>query len=120
MFVPLIIITLWIGLYPKPWFQILEQPVGQIVQTIHDNSSANAPVSAQTAPQPLPCAPGTVGQNGVDGRGSLTDPRQLGRGAARALKPALFPAFNGAAKAVPDSKPIYEASAKAVVTKASH
>jgi len=27
-FVPLIIMALWIGLYPKPFFQILEQPVG--------------------------------------------------------------------------------------------
>jgi NADH-quinone oxidoreductase subunit M len=51
-FVPLIIVALWIGLYPKPFFQILEQPVNQIVQTIHDNSNsqANAPVNAQVAP----------------------------------------------------------------------
>ena len=32
-FVPLIIMAFWIGLYPKPFFQILEQPVNQIVQT---------------------------------------------------------------------------------------
>jgi NADH-quinone oxidoreductase subunit M len=51
-FVPLIIMSLWIGLYPKPFFQILEQPVNQIVQTIHDNSNANAPVNAQIAPAP--------------------------------------------------------------------
>ena len=53
-FVPLIIMALWIGLYPKPFFQILEQPVNQIVQTIHDNSNsnANAPVNAQVAPAP--------------------------------------------------------------------
>jgi NADH-quinone oxidoreductase subunit M len=51
-FVPLIIMALWIGLYPKPFFQILEQPVNQIVQTIHDNSNANAPVNAQIAPAP--------------------------------------------------------------------
>src|ERR1700676_5466896 len=31
-FVPLLIMTFWIGLYPKPFFQILEQPVHQIVQ----------------------------------------------------------------------------------------
>src|SRR3979409_540207 len=41
-FVPLIIMALWIGLYPKPLFQILEQPVNQIVQTIHDNSNSQA------------------------------------------------------------------------------
>jgi NADH:ubiquinone oxidoreductase subunit 4 (subunit M) len=50
--VPLIIMALWIGLYPKPFFQILEQPVNQIVQTIHDNSNANPPVNAQAAPAP--------------------------------------------------------------------
>jgi NADH-quinone oxidoreductase subunit M len=49
-FVPLIIMALWIGLYPKPFFQILEQPVNQIVQTIHNNSNANASENAQVAP----------------------------------------------------------------------
>jgi NADH-quinone oxidoreductase subunit M len=33
-FAPLLILALWIGLYPKPFFQILEQPVNQIVQTV--------------------------------------------------------------------------------------
>jgi len=53
-FVPLIVMALWIGLYPKPFFQILEQPVNQIVQTIHDKSDVNAPVNAQVAPAPTP------------------------------------------------------------------
>jgi NADH-quinone oxidoreductase subunit M len=53
-FAPLIIMALWIGLYPKPFFQILEQPVNQIVQTIHDNSNSNAAVNAQVAPAPSP------------------------------------------------------------------
>jgi NADH-quinone oxidoreductase subunit M len=30
-FAPLVILAFWIGLYPKPFFQILEQPVNQIV-----------------------------------------------------------------------------------------
>src|SRR5271157_1497834 len=59
-FVPLIVMALWIGVYPKPFFQILEQPVNQIVQTIHDNP-ANAPVNAQVAPAPVPQAPAVVG-----------------------------------------------------------
>jgi NADH:ubiquinone oxidoreductase subunit 4 (subunit M) len=46
--------ALWIGLYPKPFFQILEQPVNQIVQTIHDNPNSNAAVNAQVAPAPRP------------------------------------------------------------------
>lgn len=33
-FVPLIIMAFWIGLYPKPFFQILEQPVNQLVRTV--------------------------------------------------------------------------------------
>jgi NADH-quinone oxidoreductase subunit M len=64
-FVPLIIMALWIGLYPKPFFQILEQPVNQIVQTIHNNTNANAPVNAQVAPAPSPQAPAVVGANVV-------------------------------------------------------
>jgi NADH-quinone oxidoreductase subunit M len=51
-FAPLIIMALWIGLYPKPFFQILEQPVNQLVQTIHDGSNLNAPANAQIAPAP--------------------------------------------------------------------
>jgi hypothetical protein len=51
--VPLIIMALWIGLYPKPFFQILEQPVNQLVQTIHDGANPNAPVNAQFVPQGL-------------------------------------------------------------------
>jgi len=53
-FVPLIIMALWIGLYPKPFFQILEQPVNQIVQTIHNNSNPNAPANAKIAPTSAP------------------------------------------------------------------
>src|SRR5208282_5162022 len=33
-FVPLLIMAFWIGLYPKPFFQILEQPVNQIVENV--------------------------------------------------------------------------------------
>src|SRR5258708_18147736 len=33
-FVPLLIMAFWIGLYPKPFFQILEQPVNQLVYTV--------------------------------------------------------------------------------------
>jgi NADH-quinone oxidoreductase subunit M len=56
-FVPLIIMAFWIGLYPKPFFQILEQPVNQIVQTI-DN--AKAVVNAQAVPQVAPVTPAAV------------------------------------------------------------
>jgi len=50
-FVPLIVCAFWIGLYPKPFFQILESPVNQIVQTIQANNP-NAPINAQAMPAP--------------------------------------------------------------------
>jgi NADH-quinone oxidoreductase subunit M len=52
-FAPLIVMALWIGLYPKPFFQILEQPVNQIVQTIQDSkANPNLPVNAMIATPP--------------------------------------------------------------------
>jgi hypothetical protein len=33
-FAPLIALALFIGIYPKPFFQILQQPVQQLVQTV--------------------------------------------------------------------------------------
>jgi NADH-quinone oxidoreductase subunit M len=39
-FVPLIAMALWIGLYPKPFFQILEQPVTQISRDVHQQASS--------------------------------------------------------------------------------
>ena len=60
-FVPLIIMAFWIGLYPKPFFQILEQPVNQIVQTIHDNSE-RADLRSSRAPSDQP-APAAVAPN---------------------------------------------------------
>src|SRR5271155_1064747 len=41
-FVPLLIMAFWIGLYPKPFFQILEQPVNQIVQNVHNPQTGGA------------------------------------------------------------------------------
>ena len=57
-FVPLVICAFWIGLYPKPFFQILEQPVNQIVSTIRPGyplPTSSAPVvNAQAAPAAAP------------------------------------------------------------------
>jgi len=52
-FVPLIIAAFWIGLYPKPFFQILEQPVNHLVATVHQNDAQpqgmmNAAVQPET------------------------------------------------------------------------
>jgi NADH-quinone oxidoreductase subunit M len=41
-FVPLLVMAFWIGLYPKPFFQILEQPVNQIVQNVRNPQTGDA------------------------------------------------------------------------------
>src|ERR1700760_4460360 len=38
-FAPLVIIAFWIGLYPKPFFRILEQPVNNLVATVNGGAS---------------------------------------------------------------------------------
>jgi NADH-quinone oxidoreductase subunit M len=59
-FVPLLIMAFWIGLYPKPFFQILEQPVNQIVQSVRNpqaGGAANAALLPGTeAMKPAPLA----------------------------------------------------------------
>jgi NADH-quinone oxidoreductase subunit M len=54
-FVPLLIMAFWIGLFPKPFFQILEQPVNNLVATMNRESGtpgtpANATAKAVPAP----------------------------------------------------------------------
>jgi NADH-quinone oxidoreductase subunit M len=44
-FAPLIILALWIGLYPKPFFQILEQPVNQLVLSVRPTYPGLAPTA---------------------------------------------------------------------------
>ena len=56
--VPLVIWAFWIGLYPKPFFSVLEQPVAAIVERVNPdfyktppaNASLSAPVQAAVAP----------------------------------------------------------------------
>jgi NADH-quinone oxidoreductase subunit M len=53
IFAPLVILAFWIGLYPKPFFQILEQPVNQIVQTVrpgYPGTSGTVNAAGQAAP----------------------------------------------------------------------
>jgi NADH-quinone oxidoreductase subunit M len=55
-FVPLIICAFWIGLYPKPLFRILDQPVTEMVERINSNGYYNAAAPVLTAPAPAPKA----------------------------------------------------------------
>jgi len=48
VFVPLMIWALSIGVYPKPYFEILEKPVAQIVHRVHQ-ASASVAQAADTA-----------------------------------------------------------------------
>ncbi len=58
-FVPLIIMAFWIGLYPKPFFQILEQPVNHTIAMVRpDYPQPGTPVNA--ALQPPVLAPAVV------------------------------------------------------------
>ena len=49
-FAPLIVMALWIGLYPKPFFQILEQPVNQLVATVRPGYPGLNAVNAGAQP----------------------------------------------------------------------
>jgi NADH-quinone oxidoreductase subunit M len=56
-FVPLIVMAFWIGLYPKPFLQILEQPVNTIIATVNRGAAApDAPAAAQIAAPAAPIA----------------------------------------------------------------
>jgi NADH-quinone oxidoreductase subunit M len=56
-FVPLLIMAFWIGLYPKPFFQILQQPVNQLVLTVRpDYPGISAPVNASIPAVPAQAA----------------------------------------------------------------
>ena len=50
-FVPLIIMAFWIGLYPKPFLQILEQPVNHTIAIVRPDVSAN-PAAVNATAQP--------------------------------------------------------------------
>src|SRR6202140_2565856 len=59
-FPPFLIMVFWIGVYPKPFFQILQQPVNQLVLTVRpDYPGINGAVNASTQPQ-TPIAPNTA------------------------------------------------------------
>ncbi len=66
MFAPLIILALWIGIYPKPFFQILEKPVNDLVQGIRDHSGQSA-AAVNNAARPSEASEGDPRAGSVDG-----------------------------------------------------
>ncbi len=70
-FAPLLIMAFWIGLYPKPFFQILEQPVNQLVQNIRpDYGKPEGTVNATAQPVSIP-APAALTATSVSGKAGL-------------------------------------------------
>jgi NADH-quinone oxidoreductase subunit M len=65
-FVPLMIMAFWIGLYPKPFLQILDQPVNHTIAMANPDyhEPATAPANADMGAAPLPAVgrsgPGTM------------------------------------------------------------
>ncbi|MGA2905346.1 MAG: hypothetical protein ABSD98_16065, partial [Candidatus Korobacteraceae bacterium] len=54
-FIPLVAIAFWIGLYPKPLFQILSTPINNLVATVRpDYPGLNKPVLATQPLSPTP------------------------------------------------------------------
>jgi len=48
--VPLVIWAFWIGLYPKPYFQVLDKPVAAIVERVNPDFYKASPAHAGVAP----------------------------------------------------------------------
>jgi len=46
VFLPLVAWAIWIGVYPKPYFEILEKPVAEIVERVRPDYFHRAPVAA--------------------------------------------------------------------------
>jgi NADH-quinone oxidoreductase subunit M len=56
-FAPLVVLCFWIGLYPKPFFRVMDEPIRQIVLRVNPHYYAQAP-----APLPAP-PPAAQAQN---------------------------------------------------------
>ncbi|MDP9268530.1 MAG: NADH-quinone oxidoreductase subunit M [Acidobacteriota bacterium] len=66
-FVPLLILAVWIGVYPKPFFRILEQPVAQIVKIVRPNEYGTMNANAEKS---APAQPAAAAQSATQPEGS--------------------------------------------------
>ena len=62
-FLPLVAMALWIGLYPKPFFKILDQPVSELMAQIEHPQVYNATQSPRPAGVPGAPVSGVLGRN---------------------------------------------------------
>jgi len=56
VFAPLLVWAFWIGLYPKPFFAVLERPVARIVERVQPGYHAMHGLSNPLAPVAAPVA----------------------------------------------------------------
>jgi NADH-quinone oxidoreductase subunit M len=75
--VPLIVWAFWIGVYPKPFFDVLDKPVNALVERLNPSFFKTSQAAMEVAPVPQGAGPA-----GAPGRGALRAP--AGRGALRA------------------------------------
>ena len=61
-FVPLIIICFWIGVYPKPFFRMLEAPVKKIVMQVNRNYYNKTVIAQPVLPPPSAAAPAAAAE----------------------------------------------------------
>jgi NADH-quinone oxidoreductase subunit M len=83
-FVPLVIMAFWIGLYPKPFLQILDQPVKETMAMVHPNDPQ--PAAAVSAKLGAPLLP------------------EVGRSGSSTMQPVSKPATNAPASTAPAKK----------------
>jgi NADH-quinone oxidoreductase subunit M len=73
--VPLVVWAFWIGLYPKPFFNVLEKPVSAIVERVNPDFFKAPPAQAATRPpargvsggRAVPAASRTVAERAAGG-----------------------------------------------------
>ena len=73
-FVPLIILAVWIGLYPTPFLDWLDTSVNAVVARVSPQYSGRRPRSRRTAPENV--AANTFVLAGVRAAGEAAEPRQ--------------------------------------------
>jgi NADH-quinone oxidoreductase subunit M len=64
---PLVACCFWIGLYPKPFFDVLDRPVSEIVERLEGNPVPAVAQAAQNAAAPVGGAAAAPGESAPSG-----------------------------------------------------
>jgi len=79
--VPLVLLALWIGVYPRPFFRCLEKPVQQIVETVNPGYY-NAERAALPAPEAASVAGTPAAASGLSSSAAGDDRNRASKAAA--------------------------------------